>query len=643
MADSTVTIGGDISDLQNKLKQAGSSVKSFGNETRASLSAVDLSKAFAVGGGIAALSSLLKTGFEFNKTMKDGEVAIGNVLKTFRGLSGEAAKSEAARVVQLIAEAEPRAAGGLQELTQGFIASAAAAAAAGISTEENVDLVARFANALANSGLPLEQLNQEIRSVLTAQISGDSFVGKLLESKGLNNARIKELAAEGKLYGEIVKQLGAMGEAGDTAGVAFSTLESGMKKTAGYLSEGMFDEAVEGAKEMSVWLDLNKELFQDLGSGIAKTIGFLGNFAAFMNDVRAAAAEGIGSGISGMMGVGDPNDQGFMETFVQRQKAREDAMAKMQAGQTSSAVVSAGGSIPASVSPAAQTSASSLLAIARDIEAVEKMREQIGERQFAGLMRHLTPTLQIEALEKRITAERERQAQLQDAGPLSEVDNLTAMQRLLDLEEQLAQAKENRTRAAAEASEKERAETEKLISQQQSLADILAQTEILRAQAAGNDEKAAALQREADIQATVKNILDATNLSEQEALKLAREQQDLKDQIANQGEGTDKTGRINASIGPGGTEGARERADARNQAALDRVNSKGIEGQFGREDAAQKERFAKQFGPPGDPRQNPAALDAAKNQQASTQQAGGTDQLAQQALVLMQQMLESMK
>lgn len=643
MADSTVTIGGDISDLQAKLKQAGSSVKSFGNESRAFLSGIDLGKAFAVTGGIAGLTSLVKIGFDFNKTMKDGEVAIGNVLKTFKGLSDAGAKSEAARVVQLIAEAEPRAAGGLQELTQGFIASAAAAANAGLNVEENVDLVARFANALSNSGLPLDQLSQEIRSVLTAQISGDSFVGKLLEGKGLNNERIKQLSQEGKLYGEIVKQLGAMGEAGDTAGVAFSTLESGVKKALGALTSGMFDEAVEGAKNLSIWIETNKDLFNDLGAGISKTIGFLGNFAAFMNDVRVAAAEGIGGGISDMIGVGDPGAAGFMETFTQRVNARE-AKQKATPDASPASPAAPASTVTTSAAPTSSTAASSsLLAITREIEAVEKMREAIGQRQFQGLLRHLTPTLQIEALEKRITAEKEKQAQQQNAGPVSESAQLENLQSMLDLEERLAQAKQARAEAAAAAAEEERQANEKLLSQQSALADILAQTEILRAQAAGDDEKATALQREAEIQANVKSILDATNLSEQEALKLAREQQNLKDQIANQGKTEDKAGRIDASIGPGGADGARQRAEARLQEARDRVNGKGIEGQFGREDAAQKERFAKQFGPPGDPRQNPAALDAAKNQQASAQQAGGTDQLAQQALTLMQQMLESMR
>jgi hypothetical protein len=235
--------------------------------------------------------------------MQDGEVAIGNVLKTFKGLNDEAAKSEAAKVVQLITEAEPRAAGGLQELTQGFIATAAAAAGAGISAEQNVDLVARFANALSNSGLPLEQLNQELRSVLTANVTSDSFIGKLLEGKGLDNKRISQLTQEGKLYGEIVKELGALGEAGDTAGVAFSTLNSALSKAAGALTADMFSDSVNGAKSLSAAVDANIESFKYLGKALGdvielsvKGIGLVAEFFQFNNAIGTMIGEALTGG-----------------------------------------------------------------------------------------------------------------------------------------------------------------------------------------------------------------------------------------------------------------------------------------------------------------------------------------------------------
>jgi hypothetical protein len=311
MADATVTLGLNAAQLTAGLKAASGQVDKFASGASASFSR--LSASLGVLGGGFTLGAIVKQGFSFNQTMQDGEVAIGNVLKTFKGLNDEAAKSEAAKVVQLITEAEPRAAGGLQELTQGFIATAAAAAGAGISAEQNVDLVARFANALSNSGLPLEQLNQELRSVLTANVTSDSFIGKLLEGKGLDNKRISQLTQEGKLYGEIVKELGAMGEAGDTAGVAFSTLNSALSKAAGALTADMFSSSVSGAKNLSAAVDANIKSFEYLGSVIGTVIeksvqgiGLLAEFFQFNN----AIGTGIGEALTGGSFM-----EGFKETM----------------------------------------------------------------------------------------------------------------------------------------------------------------------------------------------------------------------------------------------------------------------------------------------------------------------------------------
>ncbi len=638
MADSTVTIGGDISDLQTKLKQAGAGVKSFGSQSRTALQGIDLGKAFAVAGGVAGLTSLLKVGFEFNQTMKDGEVAIGNVLKTFKGLNDQAAKSEAARVVQMIAEAEPKAAGGLRELTQGFIASAAAASTAGLSVEENVDLVARFANALANSGLPLDQLNQEIRSVLTANITSDSFVGKLLEGKGLNNARIEQLSKEGKLYGVIVKELGALGEAGDTAGVALSTLMSAIQKTLGAVSEGLFDQSVSSAKEMAVYLEENRDLFLSIGeaaktfgAGLLDALGYLKNIGQFMgavgfaafgdaenvidaNLINQARARGMNQEADAVVGGQSSRDTPFITDALVKDLAEKQFIDGIKT--TPKRSLSATDTEEA---PAATRSKKELLAIEREIEAVERMREKLGERQFASLLRHLTPQLQIEAIQKRINEHIQDGITLQlESSQSTEADLLTHAEAMLDLEEQLARAKQARASAATEAAEKESAANQKLLEQAKSLADIQATTEILKAQASGDDKKAAALQRQAEIQQAVANIVAATNVSEAEALRIAEEQQQLKEQIAaNQEQVTknqDRTGRIDASIADGGVETARQRAEERLRRSRD-SRTAAVEGAFGTfagEDAAQKSRFAAQFGPAGDTRQNPAAVDAAK-------------------------------
>lgn len=645
MADSTVTIGGDISDLQQKLKQAGAGIQSFGDKARKDVGGIDFGKAFAFAGGIAGLTSLVKIGFDFNQTMKDGEVAIGNVLKTFKGLSDEAAKQEAARAVQLIADIEPQAAGGLQELTQGFIASAAAAASAGLSVEQNVDLVARFANALSNSQQPMDQLNQEIRSVLTANVTSDSFVGKLLEGKGLNNERIKQLAQEGTLYQELVSNLGALGEAGDTAGVAFSTLESAARKTLGAFTEGLFEKGVEGAKDLANWLEANKTLFQDIGTVIGRTAEQIGSFASFVKDATQAFGEMAGDNIGRMMGFGDGGEaQGItdaLDRFVELRKEKEKLT------QDTPAPAASGQGIPPSVSPAAAKSASTLLGLQREIEQVEKMREQIGNRQFATLLKNLTPALQIEAIEKRISQEKARQVALEAGAAmartsLTEAQQLETADRLLRLQEDLAQAKQRQAQAAAEAADKERKAAEENARLTQASMDLEKEMQALRAEASGDTDRADALRREMAIEAEKRQIMQDTGMAEADALRLAKERQQLNEKLANAGK--DDGGKISARIS-GGVAEARQRAQDRIQGARQRSEDAVTSsfGTFESEQARLKDSFAAAFGggTTAATPQNPAQVQAAKNEAATRPQTPGGE--TQQGLELIRNILETLK
>ncbi|WP_009960156.1 hypothetical protein [Verrucomicrobium spinosum] len=84
------------------------------------------------------------------------------MLAKFQGLNKEAAKQEAAKAMAAINRIEPETAAGLNDLVQGLLATAASAQSAGVSTEENIELVGMFANALANTAIPAEQLSQEL-------------------------------------------------------------------------------------------------------------------------------------------------------------------------------------------------------------------------------------------------------------------------------------------------------------------------------------------------------------------------------------------------------------------------------------------------------------------------------------------------
>jgi len=189
-------------------------------------------------GGAVALGSLVKRGIEFNATMQDGEGAIAAIIEQFQGLNAEAAKDEAAKAMRQLIELEPKAAGTLTDLLNGFSGTAAAAASAGISIQQNIDLTGRFANALARLKLPVEQIGQEMRSILTGNIGADSQLARTL---GITNEMVKAAREAGVLYDFLATKIGKLGESADNVATRFSSFQSAIDKALGALTSGAFD------------------------------------------------------------------------------------------------------------------------------------------------------------------------------------------------------------------------------------------------------------------------------------------------------------------------------------------------------------------------------------------------------------------
>jgi hypothetical protein len=329
MADATVTLGLNAAQLTTGLRTASGQVNKFASGASASFSR--LSASLGVLGGGFTLGAIVKQGFSFNQTMKDSEVAISNVLQQLAGLNSEASKAEAAKAMQQLIDLEPEAAGGLTDLVQGFMATVAAAQGVGISVDQNIKLVGKFANALANANLPVEQLGQEMRSILTQNIGADSSLAKIL---GITNEMVGKAREAGNLYEFLNTKIGLLGVAGDTAGVAFSTLNSALSKAAGALTADMFSSSVSGAKNLSAAVDANIKNFEYLGSVIGTVIqksvqgiGLLAEFLQFNN----AIGTGIGEALTGGSFM-----EGFKETMdgfkADAAKAAESATAQPGSG-----------------------------------------------------------------------------------------------------------------------------------------------------------------------------------------------------------------------------------------------------------------------------------------------------------------------
>lgn len=226
-------------------------------------SGVKFATAFAGLDGAAAVArrSLdgVQRGLDFNQTLSDSTVGISNVLRRFDGLNKVAAKNEAGRALERIIELEPITAGGLQDLVGGFMGTLAASKGVGLSTMQNIELVAKFANAIANAGLPLDQIRQEFRSILTGTITKDSQIAKIL---GITNEDINSIRGDGDaIFAFLNAKLGEFGEAGDSATVTFSSLNSAIDKALGATTQQLFELAVRAAKQLAeqlqdqAWVD----------------------------------------------------------------------------------------------------------------------------------------------------------------------------------------------------------------------------------------------------------------------------------------------------------------------------------------------------------------------------------------------------
>ncbi len=283
-------------------------------------SSLGLGSALAGLGAGAGLMAIIRQGFEFNQTMRDSEAAIGQVLGQMAGLNKEAAKNEAARAMQLLIDLEPKAAGGLTDLVGGFMASVSACQMAGLTLEQNIDLVGLFSNALANAAIPADQLAQEMRSILTANIGVDSTLAKVL---GITNEAAKAALEAGNMYEFLRGKIGQMGEAGDTAGVAFSTLKSALQKAAGALTAGLFDQAVAGSKDLNEQMNELQPTLIRVGQGISHIVSWLGDAAAAafkVADMCALIAATLGAAID------DPT-----APLLEHWQAATDAMAEVRA------------------------------------------------------------------------------------------------------------------------------------------------------------------------------------------------------------------------------------------------------------------------------------------------------------------------
>jgi len=527
---------------------------------------MDFGKLFGTGVAVVATANLTShmlnlvgRGYEFNQTMGDSETAIANIIRRFQGLDAVAAKGEAKKAMQAIVELEPQTAASLSGLTQGFLATFASAQAAGISIEQNIDLVGKFANALANANIPADQLVQELRSIFTGNITSDSALAKMLEIRPQDVTAAKEM---GRLYDLLNDKVGELGIAGDTAGVAFSTLGSAIDKSMGAFTKGQFDLAVKLSKDLAATLEANQGGFELLGEKAAVAT------EAVLEMFKGAIAAG-----GGMAAVLDGGS--FGDEFISQWRAMHDAVKATDAAikDVKSNSSGTGGS---SYQPLCAEDKKAQTEAANEMRQIEAQRLALGEKQFDVLMSNLTPMLQSEAILKRIK-DLQEQAAGRD-GPVHEEERLRILSQIMDLQKQeraiRSEAVEKAAREKKETQDKANDAARIATERANELALLDQELAIINAQNAGHDRKAAALQRAKDIAEETLRIMQATGLAQDEAVKKATALVDGRNK-GNENRRADGRKRIRGSdyLETGGREGEKRRLAERDEATRKRLQA----------------------------------------------------------------------
>jgi len=482
-------------------------------------------------GAIGIFTKVIKDGFEFNQTMHDGELAVAAIIQQFGNLDEAAAKQVAAGAMQKIIDLEPKVAGSLSDLVQGFSSTAAAAAGVGISVDQNIDLVGKFANALGKLALPIDQVGQELRSILSGNIGADSQLAKTL---GITNEMVSAAKDAGQLYELLNSKIGKLGDAGDNAATRFSSLSSAIDKASGALAAGLFDQAIDGSAQLTAALNQNIDSFKQLGEWAAWGANTAVEGLNYIAD--AYKSVGVQASIYALMLT---EGLSYTEAWEEAESALTNAInERYKVQQAAAAKLPAGPSVPTpSTAPALTAKAKTGEEDpAKVFDEIYAKQERLDDLKRAAAEDEMSSTQKIAAARERLAAAVEREAAIKAVNLTDPRLALDAEAKRVELARELAQLVREESQAqeqlAKKIADKAAAARKEVEAHNQSRNNLMGEIAILEAQASGNDKKEKAARRKLQIENDTLAIMREQQTSEENARRLATREADLQERIA---------------------------------------------------------------------------------------------------------------
>lgn len=175
-------------------------------------------------GGANLFRAAASQAISFNSTVEQSQIGIAALVRTFGEASGKTVSM--AESMAIAADIQKRlqieglkTVATYEQLLKALQEGIGPALKAGFNPEQVVKFTSLMTQAAAALSVPMDQLGQEIRAILDGTIDQNARVAKAL---GLTNEKIKEMAAQGKLFDYLSAKLKAFGDAGDAMSQTFS-------------------------------------------------------------------------------------------------------------------------------------------------------------------------------------------------------------------------------------------------------------------------------------------------------------------------------------------------------------------------------------------------------------------------------------
>lgn len=269
-----------LSDTKDKTNQAASATSAFVSKVQTLAAAAISLKVIET-----IYDNTIKRGLELNEQFESMRLGIaatiagaskdvdknGNAITIKEKI--EISNSEAIEAMEELKKVNRETIATLPQITEAYQATLAPARALGMTAKETVHFVKDTTNAAAAIGVPMSQLNQEIRAILEGDTSRNSRVNQILQIK---EETIKAHAAAGDLaqfLQERLKDYAAFGEeiARSMKGVK-SNIKDDLDNILAASTETMFERQKETLTNFEEYLYVNKEGIASIGADISDTL-----------------------------------------------------------------------------------------------------------------------------------------------------------------------------------------------------------------------------------------------------------------------------------------------------------------------------------------------------------------------------------